>query len=106
MVLVKKRILKLSLLFVELLDELITNKPNNIKSFSELISHVEDRPGHDRHYAIDATKIVSRLGWKPEETFESGMRKTIEWILLNREWCSSVLDGEYSGERLGRGGKV
>lgn len=69
--------------------------------YAEQITYVEDRPGHDRRYAIDPSKIQSELGWIPEETFESGLKKTIEWYLNNREWCQHVQDGSYQRERLG-----
>ncbi|UNK54771.1 dTDP-glucose 4,6-dehydratase [Rahnella aceris] len=85
----------------ELLDELISAKPNGIAKFSELITFVKDRPGHDMRYAIDASKIEQELGWKPQETFESGIRKTVEWYLNNENWWSRVQDGSYAGERLG-----
>ncbi len=75
----------------------------NLNSFESLITFVEDRPGHDRRYAIDASKIGQDLGWKPRETFESGIRKTVEWYLNNKAWWSRVLDGSYSRERLGVG---
>ena len=68
----------------------------------ELITFVEDRPGHDVRYAIDANKIAKELGWLPEETFESGMEKTIKWYLENSEWCQHVQDGSYQRQRLGR----
>jgi dTDP-glucose 4,6-dehydratase len=68
-----------------------------------LITYVKDRPGHDVRYAIDATKIAQELGWTPEETFESGIRKTVEWYLNNQQWWQRVLDGSYSLERLGAG---
>ncbi|SKA13929.1 dTDP-glucose 4,6 dehydratase [Vibrio cincinnatiensis] len=70
-------------------------------SYAEQITYVQDRPGHDRRYAIDASKIERELGWKPEETFESGIRKTVEWYLDNQEWCQNVQDGSYQRERLG-----
>lgn len=85
----------------ELLDELLTVKPQGINSFSELITFVKDRPGHDLRYAIDAAKINQDLGWKPEETFESGIRKTVIWYLDNKTWWQKVLNGSYQGERLG-----
>ena len=66
-----------------------------------LISYVKDRPGHDRRYAIDASKIKTQLGWRQTETFESGLAKTVDWYLENQDWCSRVLDGSYRGERLG-----
>ena len=67
----------------------------------DLIKHVKDRPGHDQRYAIDASKIERELGWVPEETFETGLRKTVQWYLDNLEWCRRVQDGSYQGERLG-----
>ncbi len=73
----------------------------NVKGYKNLITFVEDRPGHDKRYAIDASKIEKQLGWKPRETFESGIRKTVEWYLNNEAWWSRVLDGSYSRERLG-----
>jgi dTDP-glucose 4,6-dehydratase len=66
-----------------------------------LISYVKDRPGHDRRYAIDASKLKGQLGWRPTETFESGIAKTVDWYLDNQAWCARVLDGSYRGERLG-----
>jgi dTDP-glucose 4,6-dehydratase len=69
--------------------------------YRDLITHVKDRPGHDQRYAIDASKIEQELGWVPEETFESGLRKTVDWYLNNREWCKRVQDGSYQRERLG-----
>ncbi|MBR9846555.1 MAG: dTDP-glucose 4,6-dehydratase [Algicola sp.] len=86
-----------------LLEELVPNKPTGVEKYSDLITYVADRPGHDVRYAIDASKIERELGWKPEETFESGIRKTVEWYLNNKEWWSRVLDGSYAGERLGTG---
>ncbi|HIF9210040.1 TPA: dTDP-glucose 4,6-dehydratase [Photobacterium damselae] len=84
-----------------LLEELVPNKPQGIAQYQDLITYVTDRPGHDVRYAIDATKIAAELGWKPAETFESGIRKTVEWYLNNDKWWSRVLDGSYSRERLG-----
>lgn len=84
-----------------LLDELAPNP--GAPSRESLIEFVEDRPGHDLRYAIDSSKIESELGWRPRETFESGLRRTVEWYLANREWTERVLSGEYRGERLGRG---
>ena len=74
------------------------------KSYREQITFVADRPGHDLRYAIDAAKIGRELGWKPQETFESGIRKTVQWYLDNKDgWCRRVLDGSYQMERLGLG---
>lgn len=69
--------------------------------YSEQITYVNDRPGHDRRYAIDASKIGKELNWTPMETFETGLRKTIEWYLTNQKWCKNVQDGSYQRERLG-----
>ena len=85
----------------DLLEELVPNKPINVKSYKELIINVTDRPGHDQRYAIDASKIHRDLGWKPQETFESGMRKTVEWYLNNRAWCDHIKDGSYARFRQG-----
>jgi dTDP-glucose 4,6-dehydratase len=70
--------------------------------YHDLIMNVQDRPGHDRRYAIDASKIQRELGWQPEETFESGIRKTVQWYLDNLDWCRRVQDGTYQRERLGQ----
>jgi dTDP-glucose 4,6-dehydratase len=83
----------------EILDELLpesTHVPHK-----NLIEFVIDRPGHDQRYAIDATKIEKELGWTPDETFKTGIRKTVEWYLNNRQWCENVLDGSYQKQRLG-----
>ncbi|KJY86171.1 dTDP-glucose 4,6-dehydratase [Vibrio neptunius] len=88
-----------------LLEELVPNKPEGIAHYQDLITHVMDRPGHDVRYAIDASKIENELGWKPEETFESGIRKTVSWYLNNKVWWRRVLDGTYAFERLGIGSK-
>jgi dTDP-glucose 4,6-dehydratase len=69
--------------------------------YADQITYVTDRPGHDRRYAIDATKMSNELNWQPQETFETGLRKTIEWYLTNQIWCQHVQDGTYQGERLG-----
>lgn len=84
-----------------ILDEL---KPQaNGQPYESLITFVKDRPGHDLRYAIDASKIADKLNWTPTETFDSGIRKTVEWYLNNMEWCSRVQDGSYQRERLGVG---
>ena len=83
------------------LNDLIVDKPEGLSDFNELITYVTDRPGHDVRYAIDANKINKELGWHPEETFDSGIKKTIEWYLANLEWCKHVQDGSYQRERLG-----
>jgi len=87
----------------DLLQELVPNKPDGINHYRDLITHVQDRPGHDLRYAIDASKIQRELGWTPEETFETGIRKTVQWYLENSEWCQRVQDGSYRRERLGTG---
>lgn len=84
----------------QLLDELLPDKPEG--GHASLIKYVTDRPGHDMRYAIDATKLKNELDWVPEETFESGMRKTIEWYLANQEWWERILSGDYQLERLGQ----
>ncbi|ENQ8055004.1 dTDP-glucose 4,6-dehydratase [Vibrio parahaemolyticus] len=86
-----------------LLEELRPDKPAGVESYESLITYVKDRPGHDVRYAIDATKIAQELNWTPEETFESGIRKTVEWYLNKPQWWQRVLDGSYSLERLGAG---
>ena len=84
-----------------ILDEL---KPQeNGQPYESLIAFVKDRPGHDLRYAIDASKIANELNWTPTETFDSGIRKTVEWYLNNMSWCSRVQDGSYQRERLGAG---
>lgn len=81
----------------KILDKLVPTQT----SYAEQITYVTDRPGHDRRYAIDASKIEQELGWKPQETFESGLAKTIQWYLDNQQWCQRVQDGSYQRERLG-----
>lgn len=82
-----------------LLDELRPRADG--QSYAKQISHVQDRPGHDRRYAIDAGKIGRELGWTPQETFDTGLRKTVAWYLANPEWCQRVQDGSYQRQRLG-----
>ncbi len=84
-----------------LLEELVPSKPDGVEQYTDLITYVTDRPGHDMRYAIDAAKIERELGWRPQETFESGIRKTVEWYLANESWWKRVQDGSYAGERLG-----
>lgn len=78
-----------------LLEELSPNKPAGVANYADLITYVKDRPGHDVRYAIDASKIERELGWKPQETFESGLRKTVQWYLDNQAWWQAILDGSY-----------
>jgi len=80
-------------------------KPINSKKYrkySELITFVADRAGHDKRYAIDSSKIAENLNWSPEETFSSGLKRTVEWYIKNIPWCESVMDGKYNLERLGK----
>jgi dTDP-glucose 4,6-dehydratase len=83
------------------MDELVPQHPGSINRFEELITFVQDRLGHDQRYAIDASKIKHELGWIPDESFYSGIRKTVEWYLDNQAWWQNVLDGTYEFERLG-----
>jgi dTDP-glucose 4,6-dehydratase len=83
------------------LEELAVNKPTDINQYIDLIEYVTDRPGHDQRYAIDAGKIERELGWRPRESFESGLFKTVKWYLTNEPWWQRVADGSYRGERLG-----
>ena len=97
----ERRNIDVVLTICSLLDEL---KPCGLKGgHSSLITHVADRPGHDLRYAIDSSRIEQALGWKREETFESGLRKTVTWYLDNPQWVERVLSGKYRGERLGLG---
>jgi dTDP-glucose 4,6-dehydratase len=82
-----------------ILDEMVPDSPH--QPHKDLISFVEDRPGHDRRYAIDASKVQNQLGWKPQESFETGLLKTVCWYLDNKIWTERVLSGAYQGERLG-----
>ena len=84
-----------------ILDELVPSKIAGLERYEQLITFVTDRAGHDVRYAIDATKIADDLGWMPEETFETGIKKTVQWYLDNQTWCDRVKDGSYQGERLG-----
>ncbi|WP_298066836.1 dTDP-glucose 4,6-dehydratase [uncultured Acinetobacter sp.] len=79
----------------QLLEELVPNKPEGVTYYQDLITYVTDRPGHDLRYAIDANKIKKDLGWVPQETFVTGLRKTVEWYLANQEWVKHVQSGEY-----------
>ncbi len=82
-------------------DSLDKLKPGG-KSYRELITYVDDRPGHDRRYAIDSSKLQNELNWKPKETFTSGLEKTVAWYLENQAWVERVKDGSYQGQRLGQ----
>lgn len=83
-----------------ILDEM---EPREKGKYEEQITFVKDRPGHDYRYAINASKIENELGWKPRETFESGIRKTVKWYLDNIDWCEAVTSNNYNLERLGIG---
>ncbi|SVE37136.1 uncharacterized protein METZ01_LOCUS489990, partial [marine metagenome] len=84
-----------------LLDKLAPNFLNNIESFQDLISFTTDRPGHDQRYAMNPSKITQQLDWSPNETFESGIHKTVQWYLNNQTWWSRILNDSYQGQRLG-----
>jgi len=99
----EKKNMEVVLSVCEILEVLVPNKPNGVVRYKDLIVNVDDRPGHDLRYAIDAEKIGVELGWRPEETFETGLRKTVEWYLGNKDWWAAVLDGSYALERLGQG---
>ena len=85
----------------DFLEELRPQKPGNISLYRDLITFVADRPGHDVRYAIDASKIQKELGWSPYETFETGLRKTVQWYLENTQWWERVLSGAYRLQRIG-----
>ena len=82
-------------------DLLDSMRPRRGGSYRDQITFVPDRPGHDRRYAIDASKIERELGWRPRETFESGLKKTVAWYLANDWWWKPIRDSAYAGERLG-----
>ena len=83
----------------DLLEELLPEKPKEVINFRDLVAFVKDRPGHDQRYAVDASKIEHDLGWLPEETFESGLRKTVKWYIDNSSWWQRVISGEYRIKR-------
>ena len=89
----------------EIMDELrpISTSTSNLKSYKDLITFVKDRPGHDLRYAIDPTKLMTELGWKPRENFDTGIRRTVQWYLDNEWWWGPIHRGRYAGERLGKG---
>jgi dTDP-glucose 4,6-dehydratase len=94
----EKTNLEVVLMICEILDKLMPNERYDLKSYKDLIEFVKDRPGHDKRYAIDASKISKELNYNPEESFESGLTKTIKWFLDNQDWCQDIC---YHGERLG-----
>ena len=77
-----------------ILEELLPKKPDGVKKYNDLIEYVDDRPGHDFRYAIDASKISKDLDWTPDETFETGLKKTIMWYLENEKWWKNILSGD------------
>jgi len=79
----------------DILDELVPEKRPSLQSYTDLITFVNDRPGHDKRYAIDASKISDDLNWRPSENFQSGLRKTVMWFLENKTWCDRVVSGDY-----------
>ena len=85
-----------------LLEELAPHKPAGVAKFADLITYVKDRPGHDVRYAIDASKIASKLGWLPQESFETGLRKTVLWYLQNQPWWQAILDNTYQQKQAGQ----
>lgn len=85
----------------DILDDLAPRADG--QSHRTSITYVTDRPGHDRRYAIDASRIADELSWEPEQTFRCGLRNTVEWYLANQSWCDRVSSGAYRGERLGLG---
>ena len=92
---------KQNLEVVETICSILDSLVPKATPYAEQITYVTDRPGHDRRYAIDASKMSAELDWQPQETFETGLRKTVEWYLTNQEWCQHVQDGTYQRERLG-----
>ena len=92
---------KTTLQMVSAICELIQELKPTVRRYDSLINFVTDRPGHDRRYAIDASKIKKDLGWQPQESFESGLRKTVQWYLDNPLWCERILSGKYRLERQG-----
>ena len=88
-------------LICEILEELRSKKPNGVNQYSDLIQCIEDRAGHDFRYAVDIKKIQNELGWQPQQEFESGLRKTVQWYLDNESWWKPLQNREGVGERLG-----
>lgn len=98
----EKRNIEVVHILCDLLEEMVPTKPAGVNAYRDLITFVKDRPGHDVRYAIDASKMTRELDWNPQETFETGMRKTVQWYLENKEWWQRVLSGDYQLDRLGR----
>jgi dTDP-glucose 4,6-dehydratase len=100
----EQRNLQVVELVCSLLEELAPErKPAGVANYRDLVTFVKDRPGHDARYAIDAGKMERELGWRPQETFASGLRKTVQWYLDNAAWWQRVLSGAYRLERIGSG---
>lgn len=97
----EKRNIEVVQTICDILEELAPQKPSGVAQYRDLITHVTDRPGHDLRYAIDAGKIQRELGWQPEESFESGIHKTVRWYLDNLEWCERLQKKGYQRQRLG-----
>ena len=97
----EKRNIDVVKLICSILEELHPSKPKDVKLYSDLITYVADRPGHDLRYAVDASKIQRELGWAPDETFDTGIYKTVKWFLDNRLWWERIINGEYRLNRLG-----
>jgi dTDP-glucose 4,6-dehydratase len=87
----------------ELLDEMNISPTSSFKTHKDLITFVTDRPGHDQRYAIDSSKIQTHLNWRPDESFESGLRKTVQWYLNNKSWWDPILNKDFSLTRIGIG---
>ena len=91
----EKKNIEIANIICDILDELLPIKNQNISSYRDLINYVSDRPGHDKRYAIDPSKIINNLNWEPKETFESGIRKTVKWYLNNQQWMQDFIDINY-----------
>ena len=97
----EKTNIELVQLICEILSQELIKKGSNKKDLKDQITFVDDRPGHDQRYAIDSSKISNELGWKPKESIESGLEKTINWYLENESWYQKIINQSYDGHRLG-----
>lgn len=97
----ERRNIEVVQLICTLLEDKRPSKIAGLSRYTDLITSVADRPGHDRRYAIDCTKISEELGWRPRETFESGLRRTVDWYLDHLEWCEQIRSSRYDGQRIG-----
>ena len=97
----EKKNIEVVKLICRLLDRHVTKKPNNIKTFNDLIVFVRDRPGHDKRYAINSQKIQKKLFWKPKKTFTQGLKSTVLWYLNNKIWWEKILMKQYKLKRMG-----